>query len=86
MLFLNHLESDYMKIEIDPQSDSMYIEFKDGNVHDTVEVAKNIFLDVNKKGDPLGLEVLFVSKKIKLQDLVSVTVNVDKNKKALAIA
>ena len=41
-----------MKLDYDPQADAMYIQLKEGKVDDTLEVGKNIFVDVDGEGTP----------------------------------
>lgn len=67
-----------MKIEYDPQADAMYIQFREGQVNDTLEVGKHIFADVDKDGNILGIEVLFVSRQFAPGDWMTVTVNIGK--------
>jgi uncharacterized protein YuzE len=65
-----------MKIDYDPQADAMYIQLKDGEIEDTLEVGKNIFVDVDKDDVPLGIEILFVSRHFATEDLTTVTLSV----------
>lgn len=51
-----------MKIEYDPEIDAHYIQRRDGEIDDTLEAAKYIFVDVDEDGVPLGLEILFVGR------------------------
>ncbi len=67
-----------MKVEFDPQADAMYIELKDGEVEDTLEVGKSVFVDVDSEGTPLGIEILFVSRRFSSDDLTSVTLDIGK--------
>lgn len=64
-----------MRIEYDPQADAVYLRLKRGRVHETVEVSDDVFLDLDEKGDPLGIEILFVSKRYRTKDLVSLSVH-----------
>jgi len=52
-----------MKIRYDPDADAMYITLKEGNVHHTKEIDKNIIVDFDKDGEVLGIELLFVKEK-----------------------
>lgn len=67
-----------MKIDYDPQADAMYIQLKEGEVSDTLEVGKYIFVDVDERGIPLGIEILFVSRHFATEDLTTVTLNIGK--------
>ena len=37
-----------MKLEYDPQADALYIQFREGEVEDTLEVGRHIFVDVDR--------------------------------------
>ncbi|MFH1634952.1 MAG: DUF2283 domain-containing protein [Chloroflexota bacterium] len=65
-----------MQIDYDPQADAIYIQLREGEVDDTREVSKYIFIDVDKKGLPLGLEILFASQVLANEDVTSVTLNI----------
>jgi uncharacterized protein YuzE len=65
-----------MKIDYDPQADAMYIQFVEDEVDDTLEMGNNIFVDVDKDGTPLGIEILFVSRRFAVEDLTTVTLNI----------
>ncbi|MBI5064720.1 DUF2283 domain-containing protein [Candidatus Woesearchaeota archaeon] len=49
-----------MKASYDPDADAAYIQLKEGKVNHTKKINDNTLLDVNKKGDVLGVELLFV--------------------------
>ena len=53
-----------MKISYDKDADALNIVLKIGTVNKTVEVSSDVFLDLDKKGNPLYLEILGVSEKI----------------------
>ena len=65
-----------MRIDYGPQADAIYVRLRDGIVDDTHEVSKYIYVDVNERGIPLGLEILFASQVLGDKDLTSVTLNV----------
>ena len=67
-----------MQIDYDPQADAMYVQLRPGEVDDTLAVGKYIFVDVDKDGVPLGLEILFAGRVLARQDLTSVTVNLSR--------
>ena len=48
-----------MQINYDSLADAIYIELRQGDVDDTLNIGKYIHVDVDKEGMPLGLEVLF---------------------------
>lgn len=52
------------KITYDPEADAMYIclkKIKRGQIDHTKEVSNLVFVDVDKKNQPLGIEILNVS-------------------------
>jgi uncharacterized protein YuzE len=65
-----------MQIDYDPQADAIYIRLRDGEVDDTQQVSKYIYVDVDKAGTPLGLEILFASRVLADQDVTTVTLNI----------
>ena len=52
-----------MKISYDKEADALNIEFKIGPVYKTMELSPEIFLDLDKKGQPLYLEIIGVSER-----------------------
>jgi len=52
-----------MKIRYDPDADAMYIILIEGEIDHTKEVDKNTILDFNKKGEVVGVEILFVKER-----------------------
>ena len=53
-----------MKISYDKEADALNIVLKIGSVDKTVEVSPEIFLDLDKKGNPLYLEILGASERV----------------------
>jgi len=53
-----------MEIKYDAQADALAITIKKGKVEKTIELAPEINLDVDKKGNSLYLEIIGVSEKI----------------------
>lgn len=65
-----------MQIDYDPQADAMYIRLRTGEVDDTIEAGKHIYVDVDADGIPLGLEILFTKRALGVEDVATVTVNI----------
>lgn len=65
-----------MQIDYDPEADAIYVHLRNGEVDDTLEVGKYIFVDVDSEGLPLGLEILFAGRTLGQQDFTQVTVNI----------
>jgi uncharacterized protein YuzE len=53
-----------MKIEYDPQADSMYIRLGTGRVTDSDEVRPGVVLDFDEEGRVVGIEMLGASKQV----------------------
>ncbi|OGK23297.1 hypothetical protein A3D76_00765, partial [Candidatus Roizmanbacteria bacterium RIFCSPHIGHO2_02_FULL_37_9b] len=52
------------KINYDAKSDVFYIVIKNGYEEDHKEVAPGIFVELDKKGDLMGIEILNASKNL----------------------
>lgn len=52
-----------MKIEFDPQADTAYIGFLDGDVEQSKQIEPGIIADFDEQGHLLGIEILYVSKR-----------------------
>ncbi len=46
-----------MQIDYDPQADTTYVQLRPGEIDDTLEISKYVYVD--KDGVPLGIEILF---------------------------
>lgn len=53
-----------MEITYDKKVDALNLVLKKGKVSKTIEVSPEIFLDLDKNGNPLYLEILGASEKI----------------------
>ncbi len=53
-----------MKITYDKAVDAMYIKLRKGRYDHTKKVTDDILVDVSKKGEVLGLEILDASKNV----------------------
>lgn len=71
-----------MRIDYDPQADAMYIRLRAGDVDDTLEAGKYVFVDVDSAGVPLGLEILFAGRTLAAEEMTSVTVNIGRTVQA----
>lgn len=72
---MTEIEVKKIQIDYDPQADAVYVRLREGEVDDTLTVGKNIYVDVDEDGAPLGLEILFAGRTLTTQDVTSVTVN-----------
>ena len=53
-----------MKIRYDKEVDALYVEFKKDKITRTVEGRESFLIDLNKKGEVVGFEVLDYSKAV----------------------
>lgn len=62
-----------MKIIYDSYADALSIIFKEGKVKKTLEIAPEVFLDMDSKSKPLYLEILGVKEKLGKKDVEEIT-------------
>jgi uncharacterized protein YuzE len=53
-----------MKMHYDPDADAMYIELVKSEVEKTKKIDENTLLDYDKKGNVIGVEILFVKERM----------------------
>ncbi len=70
-----------MKITYDKDVDALNLTLRKGVVAETIEVAPDVFLDLDKKGQPLYIEIVGASEKIGKKNFAKVTLG----KKTFAI-
>ncbi len=63
-----------MKITYDKKVDALNLTLKAGKVAKTVEVSPEIFLDVDKNGNPLYLEIIGASEKIGTKNFSTISI------------
>lgn len=63
-----------MKITYDKDVDALNITLKTGLVAKTVEMSPEVFLDLDKNGNPLYLEILDASEKIGKKNFGKITI------------
>lgn len=65
-----------MQINYDPEADALYIQLVKGDVEDTLQAGKYVYVDVDAEGVPLGVEILFVGRTLAREDMTSITFNI----------
>ena len=65
-----------MKIEFDSTADAVYIRLKEADVFDTKEASHGVFIDVDENDEPIGIEIINVSKRFAIQDLTRFTFDI----------
>jgi uncharacterized protein YuzE len=58
-----------MKITYDKMADALYIYLRRGKVAKTKKVTSRLLIDVDKKGNVLGIEILEVSRQIPKKEI-----------------
>ena len=63
-----------MKIEYSKEADAIYVYFKEEYVAKSKEIEDGVVIDFDEKGQLIGIEVLDVSQRFKLSDIVNVNI------------
>ena len=63
-----------MKIEYSKDADAIYVYFKEDFVASSKEIEDGVVIDFDKKGQLIGIEVLDVSQRFSLSDIVNVNI------------
>ncbi len=58
-----------MKIQYDKKADAMYIYLRKGKVAKTIKINNRVLVDVDKKGNVIGIEMLEVSHQIPKKEI-----------------
>lgn len=53
-----------MQIKLDTSADALYVQLKRGRVHKTITRGETFLIDLGKKGEVMGFEVLNYSKTV----------------------
>ena len=64
-----------MKIEYSKEADAIYVYFKEALVAKSKEVEDGVVVDFDDKGHLIGIEVLDVSQRFSLSDIVNIKEN-----------
>jgi uncharacterized protein YuzE len=46
-----------MKVKYFPDTDTAHVEFRDYEVHETKEISENIYIDIDAKGNLVGMTI-----------------------------
>jgi len=55
---------DSPKVTYDPDANARYLQFSEKEIAETLELSESVYVDVDKDGVPVGLEVLDASSAI----------------------
>lgn len=50
-----------MKVTYDVEADAAYIKLQKGNIYKTRKISDKVLVDVDRRGEVLGVELLFIS-------------------------
>jgi len=60
------------RVSYDKVEDALYIKLKDKEVEDSIEVKNGAIVDIGRKGDIIGVEILgFSKKKIDINEIIA---------------
>ena len=63
-----------MKIEYSKEADAIYVYFKEEFVAKSKEIEDGVVVDFDEKGQLIGIEVLDVSQRFSLSDIVNINI------------
>lgn len=63
-----------MKIAYDREADALYIQLREAEVGDNLDIEEGVTIDLDENRHIIGIEILDVSKKLSLKDLVNITI------------
>jgi uncharacterized protein YuzE len=63
-----------MKIEYSKEADAIYVYFKEAFVAKSKEIEDGVVIDFDEKGQLIGIEVLDVSQRFSLSDIVNINI------------
>jgi uncharacterized protein YuzE len=63
-----------MKIEYSKEADAIYVYFKEEFVAKSKEIEDGVVIDFDEKGQLIGIEVLDVSQRFSLSDIVNINI------------
>lgn len=63
-----------MKIEYDREADALYIQFRDVDPSDNVDIEEGVTVDLDKDGHIVGIEILDASKRLSVEELTKLTI------------
>ena len=63
-----------MRIEYDKEADALYIQLREANVDDNIDIEEGVTVDLDEKKHIVGIEILDASKKLSLKDIVNISI------------
>ena len=63
-----------MKIEYDRDADALYIQLKNAQVDDNIDIEEGVTVDLDGGKHIVGIEILDASKKLSLENISTITI------------
>lgn len=63
-----------MKIEYDPEADALYIQVREADVGDNIDIEDGVTVDVDADRHIVGLEILDASKRLTASELANIVI------------
>jgi len=63
-----------VKIEYDPEADALYIQIRQAQPSDNIDIEEGVTVDLDENGHIVGLEILDASKRLSPSDLASISI------------
>ena len=63
-----------MKIEYDPEADALYIQVREADAANNIDIEEGVSVDVDADRHIVGLEILDASKRLTASDLSSIVI------------
>jgi uncharacterized protein YuzE len=63
-----------LRIEYDKEADALYIQLREVDVDDNIDIEEGITVDLDKNRHVVGIEILDASRKLSLSDMVNITI------------
>lgn len=70
--------ADKARIQYSPDVDALYIYLRDADIVESDEISKDIIADYDKDGNVVGIEILWVSEKADIDQLIIQSFDKDK--------
>ena len=64
-----------MKIEYDPEADALYIQVREADAADNIDIEDGVSVDMDAERHIVGLEILDASKRLTAADLSSIVIH-----------
>jgi uncharacterized protein YuzE len=63
-----------LKIEYDREADALYIQLREAEVEDNIDIEEGVTVDLDEKRHIIGIEILDASKRLSLKDIANITI------------